>query len=677
MNGTSAQTIPAATFSGNLIKGLIINNTSGVTLGGALNLTDVLTVSNGALATGDYLTLKSSATATARVAQITSVAATPISGNVTVERYVPGRRKYRLITSSVTTHSNATLIAGQEGSSIWGNWQNGGNNVAANTGTIITGGTSADGFDIQTGNASLFTYDDVNRTYVRFSTINGKNTKYTPLKAGVAYYMFVYGDRTNTITTSTPNNTVIKSSGTLLTGNQTYNSGSTIPLSNVTDRYTMLGNPFASAIDWSTIQRTNLSNSYWGWDPNMSSTGGYVTVSTTGTVTIISPFSGSTGLNQYIQPGQGFFVKTTAASPVLTIREQDKVGTFNASAFRGNTAGVATNTQTNNIPLLAVNLQYASGATKVLADGVVAAFDAGFSNGLGAEDAAKMSNTAEAISIKNGADLLSIECRQMPQNNDTLFLNLLRINKPQYTLQIFAQDMFGVSAQPYLQDKYLNTVTPLQMTDTNNIVFNVDPTIPASSASDRFKIIFNSFALPVRFTTVNATVKAKDVQVDWEVASESLIKKYQVERSADGAGFTKVAEVTAKGINSSESYSWLDKNAVTGNNYYRIRAIQTDGENFLTRIVLAKIDAPLTIIKIVPNPVVDHHLNIQLNNSEKAEYTFLIVNAQGQLITKQVVDHRGGTFNQVISLNKNLKAGVYYLHVVTKTRKYSEEFFIE
>ncbi|HEY0110925.1 MAG TPA: hypothetical protein VGB67_14900, partial [Fibrella sp.] len=266
--GSSAQIIPSAAFTANTIKGLTINNNAGVTLGGTLNLTDVLNITSGTLATGNFLTLKSSATATARVAQITSASPTPVTGNVTVERYIPGRRKYRLITSSVTTSASAVLGAGQEALSIWGNWQNSGSNVTPNTGTLITGGTSADGFDTQTGNASLFTYDDVNRVYVRYSTLNGKNTRFTPLKAGVAYYMFVYGDRLNSVISSSPNNTVLKASGTLLTGTQTYNTGSAIPLSNVTNRYTLLGNPFASPIDWASIQKTNLSNAYWGWDPN-------------------------------------------------------------------------------------------------------------------------------------------------------------------------------------------------------------------------------------------------------------------------------------------------------------------------------------------------------------------------------------------------------------------------
>jgi hypothetical protein len=459
------------------VKGLTINNTAGVNLAGPLDITDVITISGGTFASGGHLTLKSTATATARVARITSVHAQPITGKVNVERYVPGRRKYRLITSSVTTSTSPVLTVGQESLSIWANWQNGGSNAEGNTGTFITGGSSAGGFDTQTPNASLFTYDDVNRKYVGFSTATGKNTKYTPLKAGIAYYMFVYGDRVNSVTSSNPNNTVLKELGTLLTGDQVYTTSSSIPLTNVAGRYTMLGNPFASPIDWVSLPKTNLSNTYWGWDPNLGSTGGYVTVSTLGDIVISAPYSGNTGINQYIQPGQGFFVKTISPSPTLTIREQDKAADFNPNAFRIE----------SEMPLLAINLIYTNGANKILADGVVAAFNNEFSDGVGTEDASKMINTNEGLAILNGAELLSIDARKTPKDNDTLYLNISKITKPEYTLQIFAKHMGSTGLQAFLHDKFLNTVQPISLTDTNRINFTANPIQTGTTEPGRFR----------------------------------------------------------------------------------------------------------------------------------------------------------------------------------------------
>ncbi|MEP7237090.1 MAG: T9SS type A sorting domain-containing protein, partial [Ferruginibacter sp.] len=672
MKGASAQTIPLGTFEDKIINNLIINNTAGVTLADTVKLTGDLTVTNGSLNTGGFLVLKSSDTATARVAQITSADANPITGNVTVERYIPGRRKYRLITSAVTTSTSAVLTAGQESMSIWGNWQNSGNNASANIGELITGGTIADGFDQGTTNASLYTYDDVNRVFKGYTTANGKNTKYTPLKAGIAYLMFVYGDRQNSVFATSPHNTVLNAFGTLKTGDQTYNTGSAIPLTGVTGRFTLLGNPFASPIDWTTISKTNLANTYWGWDPNLSSTGGYITVTTLGAVTIQAPYSGNAGLNQYIQSGQGFFVKTTGASPELIISEQDKVSNFNANAFQSNLVP-------EKLPLLAVNLQYVSSGVTTLADGVLAVFDSSFTNIPTDEDASKIPNTAESISILNSTAQLSIDARKIPQKNDTIFLNVARLTKPQYTMQIFAEEMAGIGISAFLQDMYLNTTQPLSLSDTNNIVVNINAAIPASFDINRFRIVFQKslVILPLKFVSIKASLKNKDIQVDWSVAEETGVQKYEIERSADGISFSKAGEVAARGNNTSESYNWLDVHPMAGNNFYRVRSIDIDGKSLLSKIVVIKTGTANSEFKIFPNPVTNYQVNVHADEMAKGKYDLVIYNQQGQQIIQRRIEHTGGRFDQVIKLDAMLPVGIYYVKITAETEKYNLTIFIK
>jgi hypothetical protein len=139
----------------------------------------VLSLKAGTLYTNGHLTLKSTIDNTARLEQITSTAATPIVGDVTVERYVPGKRKYRLLAPSVTTSTSETLAAGQENLSIWAHWQNSGV-TDANAGTLITGGTAADGFDTQTSTASLYSYNESTKRFVAFNSASGKkqNTRH-------------------------------------------------------------------------------------------------------------------------------------------------------------------------------------------------------------------------------------------------------------------------------------------------------------------------------------------------------------------------------------------------------------------------------------------------------------------------------------------------------------------
>ncbi|HZG24768.1 MAG TPA: T9SS type A sorting domain-containing protein, partial [Chitinophagaceae bacterium] len=433
-------------------------------------------------------------------------------------------------------------------------------------------------------------------------------------------------------------------------------------------------NPFASPVDWATMVKTDISNTYWGWDPNLSATGGYITINTAGTVTLISPFSGSTGLNQFIQPGQGFFVKTTGASPVLTIREQDKVATFNANAFR------TSSTAANDLPLIAINLTYTNSGGTVLADGTLAAFDPSFSPGIGEEDAVKIAGSGEGIAIMNSGELLSIDARPMPKDEEMILLNTTRLTKPLYTLQIFANEMQGVNVQAYLEDAYLNTTQPLSLNDTNLVTFNVSQAQSASFALNRFRIVFRKVsALPVRFLSLAAERQANGINLKWQVAEESGILTYDVERAANGIDFKKVASMSAvHGIgNGNGSYAWSDQKILEGDNNYRILAREKDGRKYYSKIVVVTKSRVKPEIKIYPNPVLNQKIQLMFIEMDRGEYQVSVHNTRGQQMLRLQVDHPGGTTKHPVPLVQNLPPGIYYLHVARKNYRYRLDLVIE
>ncbi|MDB5251961.1 MAG: type sorting protein, partial [Flaviaesturariibacter sp.] len=503
------------------------------------------------------------------------------------------------------------------------------------------------------------------RRYTQFTSANGKNTKYTPLKAGVAYYMFVYGDRLNTVNAAGPNNTVISATGTLLTGDQLYTTSSANPLSGVTGRYTMLGNPFASPIDWTTIPRTNLANTFWGWDPNLSSTGGYVTVSSSATITLISPFTGSVGLNQYIQPGQGFFVRTTAASPTMTIREQDKVSNFNANAFR---------VQANSIPLIAVNLMYGSAGSRVMTDGALLAFDPSFRKGIGAEDASKLIGNGESVSLVTEAEVLSIDGRPLPAQDDTVQMHLGRLTRQQYTLQIFGSALDTAHVQPYLEDRYLKTIVPLVLNDTNWIDFEVIAGNAASSDSTRFRLLFKPTASNGVTVNLVATKQNATATLDWQISNESGVQKYKIERSANGTSFTSLTEVTATGAT---SYRYVDQNPLTGKNYYRVLPVYGNGSSFASGIVLLNMDVVSPVVTVFPNPVRSTNFTLRVTSLPAGRYRLGLFGGDGRAVYSETIEHTAGLFTRFVDLRAKLPAGMYYLRLESESGVYQEKILIQ
>ena len=192
--GSSNNTLKMdATTAGttNVLKNLTLSGTGTTTLGNALNITagansgSVTAGTGTTLTTGGYLTLKSNSSGTARIAQ----SAGTISGNVTQERFVPGKaiRKWSFLASPVT---QSLASAWQQQIHITGAGTGG---TMCNNYTISgTMTPHTNGFDVtQLQNPSFYTYDAATDNFVANTT---GTTNYT-LTPGVGYMVLVRGDR--------------------------------------------------------------------------------------------------------------------------------------------------------------------------------------------------------------------------------------------------------------------------------------------------------------------------------------------------------------------------------------------------------------------------------------------------------------------------------------------------
>ena len=119
LNGTKGQTITGRFKVGALLldnaAGAFINNTEPNTIVTILDYVGFGNVSNAKFNTGNnLLTLRSTALKTARIADLTHKSANAgnaINGKVTVERYIPERRAWRLFCSPVAANEAPTINA--------------------------------------------------------------------------------------------------------------------------------------------------------------------------------------------------------------------------------------------------------------------------------------------------------------------------------------------------------------------------------------------------------------------------------------------------------------------------------------------------------------------------------------------------------------------------------------
>jgi hypothetical protein len=110
----------------------------------------------------------------------------------------------------------------------------------------------------------------------------------------------------------------------------------------------------------------------------------------------------------------------------------------------------------------------------------------------------------------------------------------------------------------------------------------------------------------------------------WVTASEKNNKGFDIERSTDGNTFHNIGQV--KGNNKPSSYQFVD-NQPFATTYYRLRQIDNDGTETLSKVVSVELKGKGKGLAVYPNPV-SSLLNIE--NTEGS--SFQILNLLGQQV---------------------------------------------
>jgi len=433
--GSAAQTINGVTT----FENLTLNNPAGANLNGNTEVAGVLTHSQGNLAAGNFLTLLSTASKTALIA---GTGTGSVSGNITMQRYMPNKLGYHYYSSPFA----AAPIS----------------DFTDELGTIISAYPYV-GFDtLQTVTPfpNFYLYDE---TYAQ-TTISigwdGASGNLLPMKG----YCINFGASGGPLTTD-------------ITG--TVNSGPlSIPVSYTSsgnawaDGWNLVGNPYPSPIDWEATS---------GWTKTNVADGIYYFKATSQYYGTYASFVGGYGTNggtATIPSMQGFFVKATAAG-TLGVTNDVRVNaqpTFFKSSGTGYPSLRLTGYQTQSTTKTDETVIYFNPqATNN--------FDSGF-------DAYKMMNNDPAypnlFTSYNGSSSLSINALPPLLNTDVV-IPLGYITKTNGSFTINASEIlnFDPSQHIYLEDNQTSTIQDL----TLNPVYTFTTT--ANAPQYRFFIRFS------------------------------------------------------------------------------------------------------------------------------------------------------------------------------------------
>jgi hypothetical protein len=462
VNGTGTSTFTTGSFD------LTLGSNASAVFGpqAVLNITGGTTNFN-----SRPVTLQSSVNGTARIGTITGniIGAT----NVTVERYIPAKRAWRALTAPVSTTG-----------SIFANWQEGGTGNGVNGFDIwMPGGIN--GLTAGGSSNSLLEYNSADNAWTGITATNGSSSMMNGDK-NKPFMAFVTGPYGTGNITSNSAATTLRATGSLLIGEQTYTT--------VANKYTFIGNPYASPLDLSVMMNTseNAAGSFegnvWVWDANASGSNavGTYNLFNSGTYTNFTSNPVVTS-GTLIQSGQAFFVKSTDGA-TFTIKEAHKGSTFSNAVFRNGTPP----------ELLRVGLYKQINNEWSGRDGAMTVI---LSDANTNQTPNKMANGTENVAFtKNG--LLFASNHHLPLvANDVLNVKVWNTTAgANYKLKINTEAFTATNLSASLEDLFTNATTPLTL-DGSAVEYPFTVTNDALSTGDRFRIVFQNAVLG----TINPT----------------------------------------------------------------------------------------------------------------------------------------------------------------------------
>ncbi len=668
---TSIQTISGSFFNNNTIKQLKVTNPFGISIGSfagdTLKVTDNISfgTSNSQIITNNNLVLASTQTGTASLSDMTSdgfstgvYSGNRIIGDVTVERFIPARKAWQFLAAPAT---------GRTINSTWQEGNSAGTNTNPGYGIMLSSNNSSAismGFDVHTPSApSIKVYN------IQTANWDGISSTFNNIDNNKGYMVFVRGDRSVVASSQTPTATTIRTTGKLYTPIDNPPSPVVVP----SGKFESIGNPYASAIDFSKLNKTGgVLDAFYVWDPKLTNTnvsaygfGGYQTFIGNGNGTYrVIPGGGSydsintNNVLGNIQSGQAFFVHATGVSGAVGFSESSKV---DGSAL------VARGSAMQRMQL-ETKLSVINNNQKVLLDGVVTEYHDEFSNEIDANDIPKINVGVETISILSSSRQWVSERRKSVVVNDTIFYQLNQLKTKTYQLDIQPMMFENQNVQAKLIDRVTGTSTVINLNQSNSINFDVVANT-TSAVANRFMIVLNTNAivLPVKITNVRAErLKNNNSNISWKVEQEVNIASYQVERSTDGTKFELANVVSAGNATASKNYTVEDVEAPSSVCFYRIKAIENNGAVSYSSVVKVASVNVQGNVTVYPNPVKNKTANIQFSNKELGEYQLMVFNAIGQQVFTTSLSYKGQR-NMKVSLPSNLQAGVYQLVVINAT----------
>lgn len=185
-------------------------------------------------------------------------------------------------------------------------------------------------------------------------------------------------------------------------------------------------------------------------------------------------------------------------------------------------------------------------------------------------------------------------------------------------------------------------------------------------------------ALPLTILSFNGTIKEDVATISWVTENNNGASYFEVQKSNDLVNWEVLGTVQAVETSTAEkTYTLLDTKAVGGNNYYRLKQINKDGNSKYYGTITLNNRSLFTkfAVSVYPNPAVGI-FNIAISVKEATKARVEILDIAGRSVSNDVINAKMG-LNVISKSIQGIPSGTYLIRVVTSTEQITERLIIK
>lgn len=169
-------------------------------------------------------------------------------------------------------------------------------------------------------------------------------------------------------------------------------------------------------------------------------------------------------------------------------------------------------------------------------------------------------------------------------------------------------------------------------------------------------------SLPVELSSFKGWNNGSSNTLQWTTETELNNNRFELQRSADGRDFEKIATIAGSGTTTEfKRYLYKDRTPLLAVNYYRLRQVDHDGTATLSNVIAIEVDAEQGEQRLFPNPTTGQ-LVYQFNAVQQEQLTLKVHNTLGQLLNTWTHAAQVGINNKVLDWSA-YPAGTYHVTV--------------